>query len=280
MGQKITPISLRLNKKKNWSTEWIVRDNEYANFLHLDLEIKKYFGNIFNYKNLKLIDLNIIKVSNNINIYVYIQKNAHRYYQLSYNTFINQLNLYYPNHNIKLFIKNVQFFEFIHLRRKLEKIVNKIKKKKKRIYKDTKKMIYNFSYALYTKNIDIITFYIKQILERKKTHKKLIKNINSSLQDFFTLFSNVAGYRLQFKGRLNKSKRKKKMIFQKGKVPLNTLEYDIKYHFNEFKTPSGICSIKLWFFFKPSKETLNSKFLEKIKSKNINYYVIPKKNKV
>jgi len=64
------------------------------------------------------------------------------------------------------------------------------------------------------------------------------------------MFSNFKGYRLQFKGRLNGSKRKKKLVYQKGKIPLNTLKYDIKYHFNEFKTPSGICSIKFWGFLK------------------------------
>ena len=125
-------------------------------------------------------------------------------------------------------------------------------------------MIYNFSYAFYTKNINIITFYIKQVLERKKTHKKFINNIDNMLQEFFKLFSNIIGYRLQFKGRLNKSKRKKKMIFQKGKIPSNTLEYNIKYHFNEFKS---------------SQTTLNSKFIKKMKLKNLNY-VISKKNKI
>nr|YP_010394998.1 ribosomal protein S3 [Phytophthora cambivora]DAZ89435.1 TPA_asm: ribosomal protein S3 [Phytophthora cambivora] len=268
MGQKIIPISLRLNKKKNWNSKWIVNDNEYSNLLHFDLEIKKYFENIFNYKNLKLIDLNIVKTSNNINVYVYIQKNSKKYYKLSYNKIINHLNFYYPNNNIKLFIKNVHFFEFIQLRKNLKKIFDKIKKNN-RINKSVKKMIYNFSYAFYTKNINIITFYIRQTLERKKTHKKFINNIDNMLKEFFKIFSNFIGYRLQFKGRLNKSKRKKKMIFQKGKIPLNTLEYNIKYHFNEFKTPSGICSIKLWVFFKPLKSTLNSKFLKKkLKIKN------------
>lgn len=252
MGQKIIPLSLRLNKKKNWNSQWIVKDDEYSNLLHFDLEIKKYFTNIFNYKNIKLINTNIIKTSNNINIYVYIQKNSKKYYKLSYNNIINQLNSYYPNKNIKLFVKNVYFFEFIKLRKSLKKIFERLNKKKK-ITKSVKKMIYNFSYAFYTKNINIITFYIKQTLEKKKTHKKFIINIDNMLQEFFKMFSNFIGYRLQFKGRLNKSKRKKKMIFQKGKIPLNTLKYDIKYHFNKFKTPSGICSIKLWVFLKSEK---------------------------
>ena len=263
MGQKIIPISLRLKKKENWTSKWIINTNEYSNLLHFDLELKKYFINIFNYKNLKLININILKTSNNINIYVYIQKNKKKSYQISYNKIINHLNLYYKNNNIKIFIKNIQFFEFINLRKNLKKIFIKIKKNN-RINKNVKKMIYNFSYAFYTKNINIITFYIKQTLERKKTHKKFITNIDNLLQEFFKIFSNFIGYRLQFKGRLNKSKRKKKMVFQKGKIPLNTLKEDIKYHFNEFKTPSGICSIKLWVFLKP----INLK-----KIKNINYVI-------
>ena len=267
MGQKIIPISLRLQKKKNWNSKWIVNNNEYSNLLHFDLNIKQYFENIFNYKNLKLININIVKTSNNINIYVYIQKNAKKYYKMSYNKIINNLNLYYSNNNIKLFIKNIRFFEFINLRKDLQKIFKKIKTNTK-INKSVKKMIYNFSYAFYTKNINIITFYIKQTLERKKTHKKFINNIDNMLQSFFKIFSNFVGYRLQFKGRLNKSKRKKKMVFQKGKIPLNTFEYNIKYHFNEFKTPSGICSIKLWVFFNSQNNLINSKFTKKIRIKN------------
>ena len=58
------------------------------------------------------------------------------------------------------------------------------------------------------------------------------------------------------------------MVFQKGKIPLNTFEYNIKYHFNEFKTPSGICSIKLWVFFNSQNNLINSKFTKKIRIKN------------
>jgi hypothetical protein len=42
-------------------------------------------------------------------------------------------------------------------------------------------------------------------------------------------------------------------MYQKGKVPLNSLNCNIKYHFTEFNTPSGICSIKFWVFLKKRK---------------------------
>ena len=249
MGQKVIPISLRLNKNENWHSKWIVDKKEYSNLLHFDLEIRKYFENIFNYKNLKLIKLNIIKISKNINIYIYLYENQELKNLKSFNKIVNYLNYYYKDHSIKIFLKRVKLKDLKLLKKNIGKIFHFIKKNN-RINYDTKKMIYNFSYAFYTKNINMISYYIKQTLERKKAHKKFIKNINNILEAFFKIFSNFIGYRLQFKGRLNGSKRKKKLVYQKGKIPLNTLKYDIKYHLNEFKTPSGICSIKFWVFLK------------------------------
>lgn len=249
MGQKIIPISLRLNKKENWNSKWIVEKNEYPNLLHFDLDIRKYFENIFNYKDLKLVKLNVVKTSKNIYIYVYVIQHPKNFYTISYNKILYNLNSYYKKHNIKLFIKNIKVKDLKKLKETIGKIFRFINKNKK-VNKQTKRMIYNFSYALYTKNINMISNYIKETLQRKKSHKKYIVNINKTLEQFFKMFSNFLGYRLQFKGRLNGSKRKKKLVYQKGKIPLNTLKYDIKYYFNEFKTPSGICSIKFWVFLK------------------------------
>jgi small subunit ribosomal protein S3 len=249
MGQKIIPISLRLNKNENWHSKWMVEKNEYSNLLHFDLEVRKYFENIFNYKKFKLIKLNIRKTSKNINIYVYIHIHPQNMYQLPFNKIIKNLNSYYKNHNIKLFIKSVELDNLKKLKKTVGKIFRFIKKTNK-INRNIRKMIYNVSYGLYTKNISMISQFIRQRLEKKKSHKKQMKILNNILQEFFKMFSNFLGYRLQFKGRLNGSKRKKKLVYQKGKIPLNTLKYDIQYHFNEFKTPSGICSIKFWVFLK------------------------------
>ena len=258
MGQKIIPISLRLNKKENWHSQWTVDKLNYSNLLHFDLEVRKYFENIFNYKNLKLIKLNVVKSSKNINIYIYVHQHPKNYYNLSYNKMIYHFNSYYKNHNIKFFIKKIKLEDLKKLKKTVGKVFRFIKKNNK-INNHTRKMIYNFSYAFFTKNINMISYFIKQNLEKKKTHKKQIKIINNILQEFFKIFSNFLGYRLQFKGRINKSKRKRKEVYQKGKIPLNTLSYDIKYHFNEFKTPSGICSIKFWAFLKKKKYVISKK---------------------
>src|SRR5688500_8936595 len=139
MGQKIIPISLRLNKNENWHSKWIVEKNEYSNLLHFDLEIRKYFENIFNYKNLKLIKLNTVKTSKNINIYIYVRQHSKNFYRLPYNKIINHLNLYYKNNNIKLFVKNVKLKDLKILKKKLGKIGRASCRKREKKRKEVKK---------------------------------------------------------------------------------------------------------------------------------------------
>jgi ribosomal protein S3 len=131
MGQKVIPISLRLNKNENWHSKWTVSKNEYSNLLHFDLEIRKYFENIFNYKNFKLIKLNIVKISKNINIYIYIHENQQSKNLKSFNKIINHLNSYYKEHSIKIFIKKVKLKDLKLLKNNIGKIFRFIRKNNK-----------------------------------------------------------------------------------------------------------------------------------------------------
>lgn len=175
---------------------------------------------------------------------------------------INKINLYY-NYNTKIYFKRLFLKKFFYNRYKIIYFI----KKNNFIDNNLKKMIYIFGYALYSKNINIILNYIQKKLERKKYHRKIIKQISNILIEFFQIFSNFIGFKLQFKGRLNGKKRKNKIIIQKGKIPLNSLQSDIHYGFNNFKTPSGICSIKLFVFLKKKKKYVIKK--KKIISKKI-----------
>jgi hypothetical protein len=159
------------------------------------------------------------------------------------------LNNYNKKYFFKIFIRKLKISNIICLKKKIGKIFYLIKQKNRINYRN-KLMIYTFCYGFSIKNLNLINILIKKMLERKKIHKKIIRNINNMLIIFFNIFNNVIGYKLQIKGRLDGRRRKRKLIFQKGKIPLNTFKSKIKYNFNEFKTPSGICSIKLWILFK------------------------------
>lgn len=76
--------------------------------------------------------------------------------------------------------------------------------------------------------------------------------------------SKILGYKLQVKGRVNGAKRKRKIIYQEGQIPLNSLNKNIQYTFDEFITKSGVCSIKMWFYLKDINKTKKLFKLKKI----------------
>lgn len=42
MGQKVNPISMRLQVNKDWRSKWFVGKKDYANYLTQDLKVRKY----------------------------------------------------------------------------------------------------------------------------------------------------------------------------------------------------------------------------------------------
>jgi len=42
MGQKVNPISMRLQVNKNWRSKWFADKRDYAKYLHDDLQTRKY----------------------------------------------------------------------------------------------------------------------------------------------------------------------------------------------------------------------------------------------
>jgi ribosomal protein S3 len=91
----------------------------------------------------------------------------------------------------------------------------------------------------------------------------------------------ILGYKLQVKGRLNRSKRKRKFTYQEGQIPLSTLNKNIQYTFDEFITKSGICSIKMWFYLKKTKykKLIKNKKIKGIFKKNLNKFSALKNKK-
>ena len=47
MGQKVNPISFRLQVHKNWHSQWFARKGDFARFLAKDLRAREYIGQKF-----------------------------------------------------------------------------------------------------------------------------------------------------------------------------------------------------------------------------------------
>jgi small subunit ribosomal protein S3 len=271
MGQKIIPISLRLKNKKNWHSQWIVDKKNYAQILHFDLELRKYIEIILNNKQISTLQIKINKISKNLYIYIFIHQNISRKILKKKINILKHLNLYLNNqYNIKIFILKAQF-KCLKYRINLKSYIYKYLKKNRKIKKNKKILKFlNICHIAFTlSKINIISKYIIRTIKKKKNNRGYLTFINKILKEYFKMNSKILGYKIQIKGRINGSKRKRKNIFQEGCIPLSTLNKDIKYTFDEFITKSGVCSLKMWFFFKTLKKRKINK-LNKINKKFIN----------
>jgi ribosomal protein S3 len=267
MGQKVLPFSLRLNKKKNWHSQWIVEKKDYSKILDFDLNIRKYIEKIFNKKKRTVLQIKINKISKNIYIYVFVYNFFKREIFFPREKIITCLKTFLNNrYNIKLFILKTHL-SLNKYQKNLKFLIKNFKNKK-----NTKilKFLNICQIALTINKINIISKYISKTIKKKKIHTGYLKFLNNILKQIYKINPKLLGYKLQIKGRINKSKRKRKIIFQEGQIPLNSIDKNIQYAFDEFITKSGICSIKIWFFFKDIKKIklnkikkINGTFLNK-----------------
>jgi len=168
MGQKIIPISLRLNKNKNWHSQWVVEKNNYAEILHFDLEVRKYIETILNKENIKVSKINVNKISKNLYIYVFLQNSPFLKKTLKDKVkIISHLNAYLNHkYNIKLFILKTNL-NLIQYQKSISFIFKYLKKKQKINFK-LKKVIHIFNFAIATGKMNMISKLIQQNLEKKK----------------------------------------------------------------------------------------------------------------
>ena len=96
----------------------------------------------------------------------------------------------------------------------------------------------------------MLSKYIVRTIKKKKNNRGYLNFINRILKEYYKTNPKILGYKIQIKGRINGSKRKRKNTFQEGCIPLSTLNKDIKYTFDEFITKAGTCSLKMWFYLK------------------------------
>ena len=73
MGQKVHPIGLRLGIHRKWKSSWYFDSNNYTKFLHMNLDIEKFFKGLLYYYPIKTLLMNcqIIKLPSN-HLYIFI----------------------------------------------------------------------------------------------------------------------------------------------------------------------------------------------------------------
>lgn len=109
--------------------------------------------------------------------------------------------------------------------------------------------IHLFFTSLIFKNPELVGIFLSKVLKRNiKTFYIFFNTLSRILSSLFVL-SSLNGLKIQFKGRLGMSLRKRTLSIVLGTMPLQTLDSLIKYSFSESMTVYGICSIKVWYYY-------------------------------
>lgn len=286
MGQKINPISFRSNEKFNLqSNKWFNKINNfnYLILLHQDLEITKLLTNFFYLKSIYIHKILINRFTNNLNINILIyndkylnlkfkqkqNKKSNNFFNNNYkykkfllillkknlilNKFYNiNLNFINLNQKYKIKLKSFKKKNFIKYKKGTKKkfLINALTKYKN--YKDFNKILKLMTIIFTFKSSEILLKFLLTNLQKvqKKKQLQFLQFIKIILNTYFIYYNLIIiGLKIQFKGRINSSKRSKKKIIKFGKTPIQTLNINVNYSFDNFVNKDGIFGVRVWFFY-------------------------------
>ena len=281
MSHKTNPKSLRLGISQTWHSNWMSFIS-FSDFLHEDLLIRMYFINFIKKFGGILQNCSIKRSGSTIFIivdFLMVRPNK-KLYKKNYNKLIlkfkfqNKLSLNY------ILEQNLQ--KLVKIPCKI-KLINNYKKyfklgllKQFHLNTNTKNILVFIKFATLLGSSELLARFLALQIERSYQHKKIFGSIKQALN--LKLLPNCLGVKIEFKGRLNGSSRKKLYRLSCGKVPLSTFTANIQYTQSDAFTKYGIIGIKVWIYCKYRLPINNLTFKNKKKSilkfKNKNYKLI------
>lgn len=165
-----------------------------------------------------------------------------------------KVNLYVKNishlANLPVFLTDSAFFrsKINSVRKVLYRL--KIQSRANRLSGfDVVSFIHLFFASVFFKNPYLLGLFLSSVVKKNiKVFNFLFFFLSRLLSTVF-IFSNLNGLKIQFKGRLGTSLRKKKSIISLGSMPLQSKNALVKYSFAESITIYGVCGIKIWYFY-------------------------------
>ncbi len=69
MGQKVSPVGLRVGVNRNWDSRWYANDKDFAGLLHEDIKIREFITKEL--KSASVSRIEIERTKNRVNVYVH-----------------------------------------------------------------------------------------------------------------------------------------------------------------------------------------------------------------
>lgn len=223
MGQKVSPIGMRVGIIRDWQSRWYADDKEFGSLLIEDVKIREFIENYYEKLSNSAQDkrkadpqISRIEIERTKNRVTIIVRTAH------------------PGVVIGQDGKSIE-----GLKKQLEKMVNAGVKKDSK----NKKTIQINVVEVANPNLDarLVARWIANELEQRKsfraTQKKAIQN---------SMRAGAKGIKTAVSGRLGGADMARTEGYSEGVVPLHTLRSDIDYAWEEAATTYGRLGVKVW----------------------------------
>ena len=208
MGQKVSPVGLRVGINRDWDAAWYAGKNQVADLLHEDLRIRKYIEKVYAKAQVSRVIIERVKGNNNkdrIKISLYTAKPG-----------------IVIGHEAET--KNKVVKELSYLTKK-DIILNVIEIKRAEL------------------DATLVARSIAEQLEARASFRRVQKvAIQRALK------AGAKGARTLISGRLGGAEMARSEGYNEGQVPLQTLRADVDYAVAEANTTYGKLGIKVWIY--------------------------------
>jgi small subunit ribosomal protein S3 len=216
MGQKTHPYGFRLGVIKTWTSKWYEANN-YANWLHQDLRIKRAVKDYLS--NASVASVEVERAANRVKVIVYtarpgmvIGKGGKGIETLKIGNLDTAAKGETKFPGVQSFTDNEVFID-----------VQEVRKAET--------------------NAQLVAENIATQLERRIAFRRAMKKALGTAMKF-----GAKGIRVRCAGRLGGAEMGRVETYREGRVPLHTLRADVDYGLAEARTTYGIIGVKVWIF--------------------------------
>jgi hypothetical protein len=228
MGHKAHPIGLRLGIHRKWKSNWFFESKNYPKFIHLNLNIEKFFKGFLYFYNIKTLLLNcqLVKLATNqIFIFIFYYRFRKKLKKSLYKWKVKKWKSHLERH----LLKKTQFLNYQFVQAKFQN-----------------SLIKNFK--LSQEKLNFFSFLIKKnIFEAKPIFRT---------NTFWTINNNIKQLKvyIQFLTQIQKKFTISKVFLFKLKLQLRYLQLNLNYNKcciekNIFKAKKQLFLLKNIFFF-------------------------------
>ena len=228
MGQKVSPVGLRVGINRDWDAAWYAGKNEVADLLQEDLKIRKHIEKVYAKAQVSRVVIERVKGSNNkdrIKITLYTAKPG--------------IVIGHEAETKNAVVKQLQYMT------KKDIILNVVEIKRAEL------------------DATLVAKSIAEQLEARASFRRVQKvAIQRALK------AGAKGAKTLISGRLGGAEMARSEGYNEGQVPLQTLRADVDYAVAEAHTTYGKLGIKVWIykgevFGIPSRDTEDKKSTRK-----------------